>query len=97
MRLTHDPEDGCDACPFHEQRSSLPECQAATQHARTIILKRRDREPGAPEWCPLRAGTVTVERPCFYCNAPPVSTRTDGVLACEEHGDWGSLDWDRER
>ena len=67
MRLTHDPESGCGGtpgCPFvalsrrglgNETADYHMGCGAAA--SQRVLLRT-----AAPEWCPLRAGDVTVTR-----------------------------------
>jgi len=62
--IMHCPESGCLWCPFDGDEFNT--CQALRNaeypDGRPTLL-RYDDDPVAPDWCPLRSGSVTVRSP----------------------------------
>lgn len=55
MIILHDPETGCDGCPFQTD-GFIGMCKLNLPYNGSV------REP-APSWCALRQGAVTVSTP----------------------------------
>lgn len=66
LTLRHDPESGCVECPFANDEAGAV-CQATTRDLGGDAWEWARRVDGglmptpAPEWCPLRSGSVVVE------------------------------------
>ena len=63
VRLTHDPESGCEECPLVRCHIGyeMSDWYCAALEAEPDVLM--SSVAPAPEWCPLRVGPVTVAKP----------------------------------